>query len=94
MLQRVVQPAFNGGEGLSHEKIPQEFLGQIQGVGAAEFEDEFCLSVHLKGHIEGTIDTGDGIIGVGTGLADDIIVAAGGRGRGVFDVHEAVFPSV
>ena len=91
MLQGVFQPVFDGGEVLTDKDVPKEFFRQIQGVGAAEFQDKLRLGIHFKGHIEGTVNAGDGVIGVGAGLADDIVVAAGGRDRGVFDVHEADF---
>ena len=91
MLQGVFQPVFNGGEVLTDKNIPKEFFRQIQGVGAAEFQNKLRLGIHFKGHIEGTVNTGDGVVGIGAGLADDIVVAARGHGRGVFDVHEADF---
>ena len=91
MLQGVVQPGFDGREGLTDKNVPEEFFCQIQSVGAAEFQNQLRLGIHFKSHIEGTVNAGDGVIGVGAGLADDIIIAAGGCDRGVFDVHEADF---
>ena len=91
MLQGIFQPVFDGGEVPADKNIPKEFFRQIQGVGAAEFQDKLRLGIHFKGHIEGTVNAGDGVVGIGAGLANDIVVTARGHGRDVFDVHEADF---
>ena len=79
-LEDAVQPAVDAGEGLAHEHVPEEFLRQIQGVGAAELQNGLRFGVHLKGHVKRAVDAGDGVICVGAGFADDIIVAAGRSG--------------
>ena len=80
-LEDAVQPAVDAGEGLAHEHVPEEFLRQIQGVGAAELQNGLRFGVHLKGHVKRAVNTGNGIVCVGTGFADHIIVAAGGSGN-------------
>ena len=76
-LEHAVQPCVDGEEAPAHEHIPEELLRQVQGVGAAELQNALRLGVHFKGHVKRAIDTGDGIVCVGAGFADDIIVAAG-----------------
>lgn len=80
-LEGVVQPGIDAGEGLSHKHIPEELLRQLQGVGAAKAQNSLCFAVHLKGHVERAVNAGDGIVCVGAGFADDIIIAAGRSGR-------------
>lgn len=80
-LEGVVQPGIDAGEGLSHKHILKELFCQLQGVGAAEAQNSLCFRVHLKGHVERAVNAGDGIVCVGAGFADDIIIAAGRSGR-------------
>ena len=80
-LEGIVQPGVDAGEGLPYEHIPEELLRQLQGVGAAEAQNGLRLTVHLKGHVKRAVNTGNGIVCVGTGFADHIIVAAGGSGN-------------
>ena len=80
-LEGIVQPGVDAGEGLPYEHIPEELLRQLQGVGAAEAQNSLCFAVHLKGHVERAVNAGDGIVCVGAGFADDIIIAAGRSGR-------------
>lgn len=80
-LEGIVQPGVDAGEGLPYEHIPEELLRQLQGVGAAEAQNGLRLTVHLKGHVKRAVNTGNGIVCVGAGFADDIIIAAGRSGR-------------
>ena len=80
-LEGVVQPGIDAGEGLSHKHILKELFCQLQGVGAAKAQNGFCFAVYLKGHVERAVNAGDGIVCVGAGFADDIIIAAGRSGR-------------
>ena len=52
------------------EHLFQKLFCGIQGVGAAEIQNGMGLVFHFEGHVERTIDFGDGIVRVGTGLAD------------------------
>ena len=79
-LQRTIQPCVDGGEVPAHKNILQKLLRQIQSMGAAEFQHLFRIRIHFKGHVEGAIDAGDGIVRIGAGLANDILIAAGGCG--------------
>ena len=79
-LQNVFQPVLNTGEKLADKNILQELLRQLQRVGAAELQHLFRVRIHFKRHVERTIDACDGVIRVGTGLADDKIIAVGRGG--------------
>ena len=71
------QPALDRGEVPADKKVLEELLRQVDGVGAAKAQDFLRMGIHLKGHVKGAVDIGNGVVGIGAGLADDKVIAVG-----------------